>query len=559
MSRLISTMSEKYTQLVQVSNMPILILEIGQGLSKVGFAGEPHPRAIVKTPKTFAKNLHDFENNKNTRKPVIDFLFKLYKNHLHTSPQAHKIILIEDITGNRIFFERIVQCLFVSLRVPVICTLPSSILVPYATGLLKKSHLICNFGYQNTRLVPLLKGEIIDVRNIRFLSGNLRLVEEKFKEKIRVNSDDEDEENSETICPLSDDQIEDLVHRGCFILPNSKIAARENNSIPNIDYKIQAFQTVTIPGSYRDIYDYYFNIEDNLAKNIIEIVKRSPVDCRKELLSNIILTGGAANIPGLKLTLKEEMEKYLEKAFPESETRPDFNIIQANNCPSNLTYWFGASLLTSSLPSTLDKYSILRDAYIKTAYGNSKIVPFENYTLKLEDNTIKTFNKNHDQDLTELEINKLVTETHNYNEDFLPHGNLIIANSGNGAYDPSNNEIDGLCLTLAQALEHKKTSRSSHFFTSSAFSSKNFDKEYLENLKNKTMKSRASKVLKGSGVSVTETTNQSSSSTSTTDQKKKMSEEERRKAMLAKLNMMKESKERRNREKKLQGASGAGV
>ena len=45
-----SLINEKYTSLITISSQPVVILEIGRNLSKVGYSGEAAPRAIISTP-----------------------------------------------------------------------------------------------------------------------------------------------------------------------------------------------------------------------------------------------------------------------------------------------------------------------------------------------------------------------------------------------------------------------------------------------------------------------------------------------------------------------------
>lgn len=108
--------NDKYSSLVQISNQPCVVIEIGSSLTKVGFSVDAVPRAILRTP------LDLFDGS---RRDLAKFLSDVYKHSLKTSPHNHKVCLIEDPTSNRESFERLVQCLFVDIRVPAICAIPS--------------------------------------------------------------------------------------------------------------------------------------------------------------------------------------------------------------------------------------------------------------------------------------------------------------------------------------------------------------------------------------------------------------------------------------------------
>ena len=127
-----SILSDKYTNLVQISNQPVVVIEVGRSLTKLGFSGEDAPRSMIKTPfNVFA-----------SRQKTAQFLRICYKSELKTSPQKHKLVILEDVTSDRKNLEKLVQSLFVDLRVQVICILPSFSMIPYSAGLIDKSCLI---------------------------------------------------------------------------------------------------------------------------------------------------------------------------------------------------------------------------------------------------------------------------------------------------------------------------------------------------------------------------------------------------------------------------------
>merc|ERR1719186_1594865 len=103
-----SILSDKYTNLVQISNQPVVVIEVGRSLTKLGFSGEDSPRSIIKTPV----------NLFSSRQKTASFIRNCYKQDLKTSPQKHKLVILEDITADRKNLEKLVQSCFIDLRIP---------------------------------------------------------------------------------------------------------------------------------------------------------------------------------------------------------------------------------------------------------------------------------------------------------------------------------------------------------------------------------------------------------------------------------------------------------
>lgn len=468
-----SGLNEKFSNLVQISNHAVLVIEIGRSLTKVGYSGEAQPRSILKTPKfdTTAK----CNNFNQIRQQMSDFIFNIYRHHNRTSPQNHKVLIIEDVTANRFLFERIIQCMFVSLRVPVICAIPSLNLVQYATGCLNQSHLVVDIGHVETKITPVLYGSQIDLKNMEFSKVGIEQLSENLQEKYLL---------------INKEQAEDILVRSCFVAPESKIG--KSKAPTDITYRLSGLKTINIKGQDRNLYNEFFNPENSLSEKIVEAIKHCPIDTRSELYQNIIIIGGGSNFTGLHMTLKEEILKIL----PDGAQK--IRIIRPK-CNGNLVNWLGGSLY-ASVKVNLDKFTLLRDAYIKCVYGDTDLLLTNDNSLEITQIDKKENEKSKQlglqvdpkkskkisdsTELSEAEMFRITLAKHDENENFLPIGHLIIPDIFNGfsIYD----SIDEFSLTLAQVMEHRKSPKAGLYSSASLLGADGkalSNKDYLKSLK----------------------------------------------------------------------------
>ena len=84
-----------------------VVLDIGTAYTKVGYAGESSPRAILKTPPTFdtldKEVLHDV---------LVEFVHRLYFEVLLVNPKDRRVVLLESLLGETRLKDELVEVLF---------------------------------------------------------------------------------------------------------------------------------------------------------------------------------------------------------------------------------------------------------------------------------------------------------------------------------------------------------------------------------------------------------------------------------------------------------------
>ncbi|EGT59886.1 hypothetical protein CAEBREN_04893 [Caenorhabditis brenneri] len=99
------------------------------------------------------------------------------------------------------------------------------------------------------------------------------------------------------------------------------------------------------------------SFDPSLPKLLHKLVSKVPIDLRRKLFPNLLLTGGVSTIPGLMNRIKEEIEVIDEKnATKYAEVVKFYQFPAIKNSPIFIS-WLGASLL-GSLRDTIEKKSL---------------------------------------------------------------------------------------------------------------------------------------------------------------------------------------------------------
>ena len=71
-----------------------VVLDIGSAFTKVGYAGESSPRAIIRTPP----NLETLDKD-SLGDSLVEFVHKLYFEILLVNPKDRRVVLLESLLG----------------------------------------------------------------------------------------------------------------------------------------------------------------------------------------------------------------------------------------------------------------------------------------------------------------------------------------------------------------------------------------------------------------------------------------------------------------------------
>lgn len=339
-----------------------IVIDHGSYCIKSGFNGENAPRSIV--PSIVGKLKNDYLNfyydkdisyigeeinfnasNLNFKYPLENPAFMdtdlmeeiwnyIFNDELKVSPEAHNVMIVESSFSNNKVREKVAEIMFEKFNIFNLHMEPQSALALWSTA--KTSGIIVESDHLTTQVMPVYDKHILtkslkyneiagkaitsqfEHEIIRKLPKNCRLnnifyTASKIKEKYAEFLIDTKDKNME---------IEDLT----YTLPDGNVLkiGKERYEIPEMIFSPQNFNIDSPP----------------LHLMILKALMDSDIHIRKDLVSNIILSGGNTMIKGYAEALKINLEKVLGKEYEDC-----VKII----CPKDRKYsvWMGASVVCS--------------------------------------------------------------------------------------------------------------------------------------------------------------------------------------------------------------------
>ncbi len=84
-----------YDGIGMIAEKNAVVIDIGSAFTKVGYAGESAPRAIVRSP-----NLMSVVDKPTLNDVLVGFVHKLYFEHLLLNPKDRRVVLVEALIGD---------------------------------------------------------------------------------------------------------------------------------------------------------------------------------------------------------------------------------------------------------------------------------------------------------------------------------------------------------------------------------------------------------------------------------------------------------------------------
>jgi len=201
-----------------------------------------------------------------------------------------------------VFRKALTEVLFNHFKVNLVAFIPS----PCACALtvVHSTALVIDIGWHKTVVTTVVQGVALMLESEVFLAG-AKTIHEKLEESLLENSmlllpDNSLIKVSEKPLVLTSEIIEHIVVRTCFTSPftraeeYSKAEKGQFKSAPSLEFPLGASEILQVTGLSREFsMESFFSFnhdETNLGNLVVQAVHNCPIDVRRELLSNIVLS-----------------------------------------------------------------------------------------------------------------------------------------------------------------------------------------------------------------------------------------------------------------------------
>ncbi|MFE3938014.1 actin, cytoplasmic 2, partial [Streptomyces goshikiensis] len=310
-----------------------IVIDLGSGLIKAGFAGDDAPRAvfpsIVGRPKhpgimvgmeqkdayvgdeAQAKRgvltlkypiEHGIVTNWDDLEKILHYVFY---DQLRVAPEEHPVLVTEAPMNPKANREKLTQIMFETFNVPAYYTSIAEVLALYASG--RTTGLVVDIGSGVTHTVPIYEGYALPHAIMRLdlagrdlsdylwkilskelgispTSGNCTGVDD-LKKKLGYVALDFDAEMAKCAGHACDDTYE---------LPDGAVVTLSNQMFRCAE---PLFKPSLLGKEAMGIHETAYNS-----------IMKCDVDIRKDLYANIVLTGGSSLFAGLPERMKKEIE-----------------------------------------------------------------------------------------------------------------------------------------------------------------------------------------------------------------------------------------------------------
>jgi len=357
-----------------------IVVDNGTGITKNGYAGEDQPRSVFPTligyPK-YTSIMTDVEHY--TREYYIGeealqlrgvlrlsypvghgivedwgAMEKIWHYTFYTDlridPGDHPILLTEPPLNPRPNREKMCEIMFETFNVPALYIAMQAVLSLYASG--RTTGLVCDSGTGVTHVVPIYEGFALTHAISRLdLAG--RDITEYLMRLLR-------QRGYALTTSAEKEIVRDIKEKLCYVAldPEKELKLAEKVSGMEKSYMLPDGETLTVGVERFLAPEVFFNPgavgkeTSPMDEVIVEAVSKCDIDLRRDLYSNIVLSGGSTMFPGLK----ERLTKEIAEMIPENV---EVKII----APPERMYsvWIGGSILSSL--KTFQKMWVTRKEY----------------------------------------------------------------------------------------------------------------------------------------------------------------------------------------------------